>query len=134
MHRNLFAPIDALLMRLTGGRVNTAIGIMPLVVLRTTGAKSGVQRDVALNYFTDGDDVILIASNYGQGKHPSWYYNLLKHRSANCRRAAAVVAWWPGRLRAPTTISCSRWQKASTPATQRMRRKPAVFARSRCSG
>ena len=86
LHRNLFAPIDALLMRLTGGRVNTAIGIMPLVVLRTTGAKSGVQREVALNYFTDGDDVVLVASNYGQGKHPSWYYNLLKH--AECDLSA----------------------------------------------
>ena len=37
------------------------------------------QRDVPLGYFTDGDDVILIASNYGQTRHPSWYYNLLKN-------------------------------------------------------
>jgi len=34
---------------------------------------------VTLAYFTDADDVILIASNYGQAKHPSWYYNLLKN-------------------------------------------------------
>jgi deazaflavin-dependent oxidoreductase (nitroreductase family) len=79
IHRRLAAPIDAPLMRLTRGHVNTGFGAMPQVVLRTTGAKSGEPRDVPLGYFTDGDDVILIASNYGQAKHPSWYYNLLKH-------------------------------------------------------
>jgi deazaflavin-dependent oxidoreductase (nitroreductase family) len=79
IHRTLAAQIDAPLMRLTRGHVNTGLGAIPLVVLRTTGAKSGVQRDVPLGYFTDGDDVIVIASNYGQAKHPSWYYNLLEH-------------------------------------------------------
>jgi len=34
---------------------------------------------VPLAYCTDGDDVILVASNYGQAKHPSWYYNLLNN-------------------------------------------------------
>jgi deazaflavin-dependent oxidoreductase (nitroreductase family) len=79
IHRRLIAPLDARLIHLSGGRLHTAKGTVPLVVLRTTGAKSGVQRDVTLGYFTDGDDVILIASNYGQVKHPSWYYNLLKN-------------------------------------------------------
>src|ERR1700737_4072240 len=79
MHRTLIAPLDAPLMPLTRGHVHFAKGTIPLVVLRTTGARSGVQRDVPLAYFTDGDDVILIASNYGQAKHPSWYSNLLKH-------------------------------------------------------
>lgn len=78
-HRKVAAPIDAQLLRLTGGRVSSTFNMVPLVVLRTTGAKSGARRDVPLLYFTDGDDVILIASNYGQAKYPSWYYNLLKH-------------------------------------------------------
>ncbi|MBX7434182.1 nitroreductase/quinone reductase family protein [Mycobacterium sp. Y57] len=79
IHRRLFAPIDTVLMRLTGGRVNSSFGRFPIVVLHTTGARSGVQRDVPVLYFTDGNDVILTASNYGRAKHPSWYYNLLKH-------------------------------------------------------
>lgn len=66
-------------MHMTGGRAHTGKGAVPLVLLRTTGAKSGVQREIPLAYFTDGDDVILIASNYGQAKHPSWYHNLLKN-------------------------------------------------------
>jgi deazaflavin-dependent oxidoreductase (nitroreductase family) len=79
IHRTFLAPLDTRLIHLTRGRLHTAKGAVPLVVLRTTGAKSGVQRDVTLAYFTDADDVILIASNYGQAKHPSWYYNLLKN-------------------------------------------------------
>ena len=79
IHRTLLAPLDTRLIHLTRGRIHLAKGTFPLVLLRTTGAKSGIQRDVTLVYFTDGDDVILIASNYGQVKHPSWYYNLLKN-------------------------------------------------------
>ena len=79
IHRRLLAPLDTRLIHLTRGRLHTGKGALPLVMLRTTGAKSGVQRDVTLVYFTDGDDVVLIASNYGQAKHPSWYYNLLKN-------------------------------------------------------
>lgn len=79
IHRVIAAPIDQRLMRRTRGRVSTAFGAAPVVMLRTTGAKSGAARDVTLAYFTDGDDVILIASNYGQAKYPSWYHNLLKN-------------------------------------------------------
>lgn len=79
IHRMVAAPLDAPLMRLTRGHVNSGGGAIPLVLLRATGAKSGVSRDVPLGYFTDGDDVILVASNYGQVKHPGWYHNLLAH-------------------------------------------------------
>lgn len=79
IHRMLIAPLDTRLIHLTRGHLHLAKGTIPVVSLRTTGAKSGVQREVTLAYFTDGDDVILIASNYGQVKHPSWYYNLLKN-------------------------------------------------------
>jgi deazaflavin-dependent oxidoreductase (nitroreductase family) len=79
LHRTLFAPIDTALLRFTGGRMSTAVGMFRLVVLRSTGARSGKERDVSLTYFTEGDDVVLIASNYGQGKHPSWYHNLLEN-------------------------------------------------------
>jgi deazaflavin-dependent oxidoreductase (nitroreductase family) len=78
-HRHVMAPLDGPLGRLTRGRLHFGKGTIPLVILRSTGAKSGLERDVPLGYFTDGDDVILIASNYGQAHHPSWSYNLLKN-------------------------------------------------------
>ncbi|MGO4443266.1 nitroreductase/quinone reductase family protein [Mycobacterium sp. 2YAF39] len=78
VHRRVMAPLDLPLMRATGGRLHFGKGTIPIVVLRSTGAKSGIARDVPLGYFTEGDDVILIASNWGQNRHPNWYYNLLK--------------------------------------------------------
>jgi deazaflavin-dependent oxidoreductase (nitroreductase family) len=77
IHRIIAAPLDAPIMRATGGRVSLAVGAMPLVVLKSTGARSGQPRETPLGYFTDGDDVILIASSYGRERHPGWYHNLL---------------------------------------------------------
>ena len=79
VHRMIAARIDVPIMRASGGRVNLAVGAVPVVVLTSTGARSGQQRATPLVFFTDGDDVILTASNYGGARHPSWYYNLIAH-------------------------------------------------------
>jgi deazaflavin-dependent oxidoreductase (nitroreductase family) len=50
--------------------------VTPLVLLTHKRAKSGGERTTPLIYFTDGDRVILIASNYGGTRHPSWYHNV----------------------------------------------------------
>lgn len=73
--RKVAAPIEAPVMMATRGRVKLSIAI-PVVVLTSVGARSGSRREVPLTYFTDGDDVVLIASNYGTNRHPGWYYNL----------------------------------------------------------
>lgn len=67
--------IDPYLMRYSGGRVKTTLN-SPTVLLTHTGARSGKQRTTPLAYFTDGDDVILIASAGGAPRHPAWYHNL----------------------------------------------------------
>jgi deazaflavin-dependent oxidoreductase (nitroreductase family) len=79
IHRTIAAPLDAPIMKATGGRVSFAAGVLPVVVLTSTGARSGQRRETPVSYFTDGDDVILMASNYGGARHPSWYHNLLAH-------------------------------------------------------
>jgi deazaflavin-dependent oxidoreductase (nitroreductase family) len=72
----LGARIDPWLVRATRGRIDSAFGQIPIVVVTVRGARSGVERDVPLLYFTDHEDVILIASSYGKAKFPSWYYNI----------------------------------------------------------
>ena len=79
VHRAIAAPLDAPILRATGGRVSLAAGAVPVLVLTSTGARSGQQRETPLVYFTDGDDVILMASNYGGARHPGWYHNLVAH-------------------------------------------------------
>ena len=66
-------PVDKMLYKRTDGRL-TVPGLMaglPVIMLTTTGAKSGEPRSMPL-----GDDLAVIGSNYGQQRTPGWVYNL----------------------------------------------------------
>ena len=63
--------------RRNGGKVGN--GKIPHLLLTTTGAKSGLARLNPLNYSTDGDRFIVIASKGGSAAHPDWYHNLVAH-------------------------------------------------------
>lgn len=67
--------IDPVLMRWTNGRVNLT-GANAVVVLHHKGARTGKVRQTPLGYFTNGPDVILIASKGGAPGHPAWLYNV----------------------------------------------------------
>lgn len=71
---NVAPPLDRALFRLSGGRFTS----LPVNVLflTHTGARTGQKRETPLVYFTAGDDVIVMASNYGRERHPAWYYNV----------------------------------------------------------
>lgn len=73
---NVGNKIDPYLMRATGGRLKTTV-TAPTVLLTHTGAKSGRKRSTPLAYFTDDDDVVLIASRGGHRDHPAWYHNVV---------------------------------------------------------
>lgn len=51
----------------------------PLLLLTTTGARSGQRRTTPMMYIPDGDGLIVIASNIGAPTHPDWYHNLVAH-------------------------------------------------------
>ena len=51
----------------------------PLLLLTTIGAKSGQRRTTPMMYISDGDRLLVIASNIGAPKHPDWYHNLVTH-------------------------------------------------------
>ena len=76
--------VDRAVFRLTGRKgtfARWASGI-PVVMLTTTGAKSGLQRTSPVLGIADGDALILIASNFGQDHHPGWAHNLRAHPDA----------------------------------------------------
>ncbi|MFE3292363.1 nitroreductase family deazaflavin-dependent oxidoreductase [Rhodococcus sp. NPDC059234] len=77
--------IDPVVFRMTKGR-RTFTGILtglPMVMLTTTGARSGQQRTVPLVAVPDAGRLVVIASNYGQEGNPAWYHNLVKHPDAS---------------------------------------------------
>lgn len=67
--------IDPVLLRLSRGHLSVAVG-QPVLLLTARGAKSGKTRATPLVYVTDGDNVVLIASNAGSSRHPAWYHNV----------------------------------------------------------
>jgi deazaflavin-dependent oxidoreductase (nitroreductase family) len=83
--RSIVVPLDNLLLKASRGRISVSMSGAPVALLISTGARSGLERRTPLQYFTDGDDVILAASNFGGGRHPGWYYNLLAHPQCELR-------------------------------------------------
>ena len=63
--------------RLSGGRVGASIGGMRMLILTTRGRRSGKAHSVTLGYILDGDSYVVIASNGGSIRNPSWHQNLL---------------------------------------------------------
>ncbi|HVC82453.1 MAG TPA: nitroreductase family deazaflavin-dependent oxidoreductase [Chloroflexota bacterium] len=65
--------------RANQGKVGGVFAGAPLLLLTTTGAKSGRQTTTPLMYAEDGDRLIVFASKAGAPENPAWYHNLLAH-------------------------------------------------------
>ena len=64
------------LYRLSGGRVGGKVGRAPVLLLTTTGRKSGQPRTAPVVYLADGQNVVVINTNAGNAKVPAWSLNL----------------------------------------------------------
>ena len=61
------------------GKVGGPFEGKPLLLLTTTGARSGQRRTKPLAYLPDGDRKIIFASKGGAPTNPDWYHNLVAH-------------------------------------------------------
>jgi deazaflavin-dependent oxidoreductase (nitroreductase family) len=70
--------VDAPVYRLTRGRTTFGgiVSGLPLVLLTTKGARSGLARSVPVLGLPTPEGLAVIASNWGSTRHPSWYHNL----------------------------------------------------------
>lgn len=69
--------VDRWLSRLTGGRWQLGSIALPMLVLAVQGRRSGRRRETSLLYVPDGEDVLVVGSNFGRPEHPAWSHNLL---------------------------------------------------------
>ena len=80
---NVAMRLDRVLIPLTQGRLSSCLGTSyqrhHLLLLTATGAKTGRARTVALLYFRDGRDLVLIGSKGGHPRHPAWIHNVRAH-------------------------------------------------------
>jgi deazaflavin-dependent oxidoreductase (nitroreductase family) len=72
----LATDINRCLYRATGGVIGGRFGKIDILLLTTTGRKSGRKRTAPLLYLKDGEDFVVIGSNGGDDRHPGWWVNL----------------------------------------------------------
>src|SRR3954453_10411965 len=83
------------LYRLSGGRLGGKVGKAPVLLLTTTGRKSGQKRTAPVVYLRDGERMAVINTNAGNAKVPAWSLNLEADPRAEVevgKRRISVVA------------------------------------------
>jgi deazaflavin-dependent oxidoreductase (nitroreductase family) len=65
--------------RANGGQVGGQQAGRPLLLLTTTGAKSGNPYTTPVMYLRDGERLAIFATHGGSPTHPDWYHNLVAH-------------------------------------------------------
>ena len=68
--------------RANDGKVGGNFEGAPLLILETTGAKSGRAHQSPMMYLADGDRLLVFASKGGSPTHPDWYHNLVANPRA----------------------------------------------------
>lgn len=106
--------LQVALYRWTSGRVGGRTGSARTLLLTTTGRRSGQPRTVPVNYFEDGPDLFIVASNSGSDHSPAWYRNLSANPQVEVQR---------GRLH-------ERFTAATASAEERARLWPRFVARA----
>jgi deazaflavin-dependent oxidoreductase (nitroreductase family) len=77
-----FMSINAFLLRLSRGRIGSNLGTQTILLLYTTGRKSGQERIIPIAYFDYEGKYLIVASNWGKEKNAEWYLNLKKQPHA----------------------------------------------------
>jgi deazaflavin-dependent oxidoreductase (nitroreductase family) len=110
LHRELdhrLTPLGVAVFRRTKGAVAKPWKVDALL-LTTRGRRSGRERTVVLQWFRDGEAMVVVAANDGGSADPAWYLNLVAEPSARVEvegrrievRAEVLsddesAAWWP---------------------------------------
>src|SRR5665647_1283168 len=74
----IFTRANVWIYQISNGHLGNRLGKQSILLLHTTGRKSGKRYVTSLTYFRDGASYLLVASNWGKETHPDWYMNLMK--------------------------------------------------------
>ncbi len=77
--------------RAANGKLDGAFDGVPLLLLTTTGARSGLARTTPVNYTRSDAAYVILASKSGSPRHPDWYHNLLADPRATIEVAGATL-------------------------------------------
>jgi len=63
---------------------------MPVLLLTTTGRNTGKRRTAVVMYQTDGENLVITATNNGSDRHPGWYHNLCSNADVEVEMGSDV--------------------------------------------
>src|SRR5919204_2750892 len=72
----VFGSLNRVLYRASGGKLGATLKGAPILLLTTTGRKSGKPRTMPLLYLEDDGRLVVVASSGGSPGHPAWFLNL----------------------------------------------------------
>ena len=84
--------LTRLVYRLSSGRLGRSQGKFQMLLLTTTGRKTGKTRTHTLLFIRDGERYVVVASNFGAPSHPGWYLNLQDHPRATLQDGRTRLA------------------------------------------
>ena len=91
------------LYRLTRGMIGASLAGKPMLLLTSTGRKTGTPRTTPLQYLKDGENLVIVASNGGNPSNPAWWFNL-----DAAPEAEAQIGKQKRRVRAETVLGEER--------------------------
>lgn len=77
-----FGRIHTRIYRATSGRIGGNLIGLDMLLLTTTGRKSGLLRTTPMPYYRDGEAWVIVGSNGGEATNPAWLANLRSHTEA----------------------------------------------------
>lgn len=77
-----FMAFNVWLLKVSNGRLGNKLGTQTILLLETTGRKSGKEHIIPIAYFEHGQQYIIVASNWGRDPQANWYLNLKHHPKA----------------------------------------------------
>lgn len=105
--------VHSQLYRSTGGRIGKRLVNNDMLLLTTTGRRSGVEHTVPLLYLRDAEDVLVVASWGGRDYPPDWYVNLSHHPHVEVQ---IDNARWSGTAASLTDPERAEWWRRATEA------------------
>jgi deazaflavin-dependent oxidoreductase (nitroreductase family) len=87
----VFVKVNAFLYRVTNGRLGSRMGKQSVLLLHTLGRKSGKAYITPLSYYRDGENYLVVASNWGKEVPPDWFRNLEQHARTTIQVKGATL-------------------------------------------
>lgn len=105
VYRVLGPAVDPWILHRSKGKVASRVYGLPALLLTTVGCRTGETRVSPLLYVRDGDDFVVVGTNFGQHRHPGWTANLMARPEAEIEVGPERLAVKAGLADEPT------WQR-----------------------